>query len=153
MRRPSYFQAISPFLLVVLEAGCAGNKPDPAASDTAAAQAKNADADAGADAATDEPPFAGSNAEATTLISAAVDKKGQQIGECVREFRARKKLTDRVSVSFGIDQEGKLLGVTSKNKEDAELKSCVQKALEGARFPRSHAGVITVTKTYGELVQ
>lgn len=49
--------------------------------------------------------------------------------------------------------EGRLLGVTSKGKEDNELKTCVQRALGDAQFPRSHAGVITVTKTYQELLQ
>jgi hypothetical protein len=98
--------------------------------------------------------FAGSAAEATSLISATVDKHSSDIALCARDFRARKKLgREKVSVSFGIDQEGKLLGVTSRGKEDAELKSCVQNALNGAQFPRSHAGVITVTKTYGEHVQ
>ena len=82
------------------------------------------------------------------------DKKGSEIGACVREFRVRKNLArERVSISFGIDMEGRLLGVTSKGKEDDELKRCVQRALDGAQFPRSHAGVITVTKTYQELVQ
>jgi hypothetical protein len=134
---------------------CGGGKPAPSASNNAAAKsdadehAKDGDAGSG-----DERPFAGSAAEATTLISAVVDKKGSEIGACVREFRVRKKLArERVSVSFGIDMEGRLLGVTSKGKEDDELKACVQRALEGAPFPRSHAGVITITKTYQELLQ
>lgn len=88
------------------------------------------------------------------MISVEVDKKGAEIGACVRDFRARRSLThERVSISFGIDMEGRLLGVTSKGNEDDELKQCVQRALESAKFPRSHAGVITVTKTYQELVQ
>lgn len=101
-----------------------------------------------------ERPFAGSVAEATSLISAAVDKKQDDIASCIREFRFRRHIAhERVSVSFGIDQEGRLLGVTTKGKEDGELKRCVQNALTDAPFPRSHAGVITVTKTYEELVQ
>ena len=135
-----------------------GATPNASSSSNASAEATSKDAydggTADADAGSNEPPFAGSAAEATALISAAVDKKGSEIGACVREFRLRKKLArERVTVSFGIDMEGKLLGVTSKGKEDAELKACVQKALEGARFPRSHAGVITVMKTYEELLQ
>jgi hypothetical protein len=143
-------------VLCALSAGaCAGGKPDASNSNNAAlATPKNAPDAGTADAASTEPPFAGSSAEATSIISAAVDKKGTEIGICVREFRTRKKLArERVTVSFGIDMEGKLLGVTSKGKEDAELKSCVQDALKGAVFPRSHAGVITVTKTYEELLQ
>ena len=144
-------------LLFPFAGGCGGSRPDASSAGTASSATANDAPDAagaGGDAGTSEPPFAGSAAEATALISAAVDKKGTEIGTCVREFRERKKLArERVSVSFGIDMEGKLLGVTSKGKEDAELKACVHRALEGARFPRSHAGVITVTKTYEELLQ
>jgi hypothetical protein len=104
-------------------------------------------------AAPEERPFAGSTAEATSFISTVVDNKHTEIATCVREFRVRKKMAhDRVAVSFGIDQEGKLLGVTSKGKEDVELQGCIQNALKSALFPRSHSGVITVTKTYEELV-
>lgn len=108
------------------------------------------DADGGAK---EERPFAGSTAEATQLISEVVDKKQPDITACVREFRARKKdAPKKVVVSFGIDQEGRLLGVTSKGNVDTELKTCVADALRGAPFPRSHAGVITVTKTYEDLL-
>lgn len=102
---------------------------------------------------TEERPFAASTAEATELISQAVDKKHAEVALCVREFRARKKDSqNRVTVSFGIDQEGRLLGVTSKGSADGELKSCIQDALRSAPFPRSHSGVITVTKSYEEIV-
>jgi hypothetical protein len=133
-------------------AACASKRPPPASSTpTTAPDAGVSTADA---AASNEPPFAETVADATTMISAAVDSKGHEIGSCIHEFRARKKLArERVSVAFGIDQEGKLLGVTSRGKEDAELKACVQQALQGARFPRSRAGVITVTKTYEERLQ
>src|SRR5687767_11257761 len=53
----------------------------------------NEGADAGAtpaasgSAAKDEKPFAGSSAEATSIISAVVDKKQDEIATCVREFR------------------------------------------------------------------
>ena len=132
---------------------CAGSRPDAASSNESAA-AKEADGGSAANDGGDERPFAASAAEATTLIAAAVDEKGAQIGACVLDFRVRKNLTrERVSVSFGIDMEGKLLGVASKGKEDGELKTCVHKVLDGVKFPRSHAGVITVTKTYEELLQ
>jgi hypothetical protein len=155
VRPAPVFGAAIAVLFFALASACAGGKPDAANTSnvpaptptTTPADAGSADADAGQ-------PFAGSIAEATTLIGAAVDKRGMEIGSCVREFRERRKLArERVAISFGIDQEGKLLGVTSKGKEDVELKSCVQEALKGAPFPRSHAGVITVTKTYEELVQ
>ncbi len=155
MRLSSYAAVAALFFSFI--GGCGGSRTDASSSNTAAsttAKDGTENADAGTDAASNEPPFAGSAAEATALISAVVDKKGSEIGACVREFRLRKKLArERVTVSFGIDMEGKLLGVTSKGKEDAELKACVQNALSGAQFPRSHAGVITVTKTYEELLQ
>jgi hypothetical protein len=123
--------------------------PQKGAADGGSAATSTPDASAG------EPqPFAGSTAEATSLISTAVDKKQAEINACVRDFRIRRQMArDRVAISFGIDQEGKVLGVTSKGREDGELKTCVHEALKGAPFPRSHAGVITVTKTYEELVQ
>lgn len=106
-----------------------------------------------AGAAANERPFAGSTAEATELISRAVDGKHDAIAKCTQAFRARKKLPhDKISVSFGIDQEGRILGVTSKGKEDAELKACVLRAVADAPFPRSHAGVITITKGYEEIL-
>jgi hypothetical protein len=35
---------------------------------------------------------------------------------------------------------------------DPELFACVQSALIGANFPTSHAGIITVTKTFEDQV-
>ena len=61
---------------------------------------------------------------------------------------------ERVAISVGIDQEGRLLGATLKNaKPDAPLSECITKALTGLPFPRSHAGVIQITKTFEEIVQ
>jgi len=98
-------------------------------------------------------PFAGSNADATDLISRAVDTRQGEIARCTHAFRIRKKMPhDKITISFGIDQEGRLFGVTAKGREDAELKRCVLDAVTDAPFPRSHAGVITVTKVYEELV-
>lgn len=110
-------------------------------------------ADAGGADASAERPFASSAADATSMISAVVDGRQREIAACVRDFRARKDLArERVTVSFGIDQEGRLLGVTSKGK-DAELERCVHQALADAPFPRSHAGIINVVKTYEERLQ
>jgi hypothetical protein len=100
-------------------------------------------------------PFAGSAAEATQLITDAVDKKQNEIAKCVQQYRFRTHLAhEKVAVNIGIDQEGRLIGVTlPKNKEDKELTACVQKELKDAKFPRSHAGVITITRTFQEMVQ
>jgi hypothetical protein len=140
---------------VLVLAGCASGASHRSSTSRAAPSASPDAGEVSTDAGTStERPFANSTAEATTMIAEAVDSKGRDVAACVRDFRARKKLLhDKVSVSFGIDQEGTLLGVTSKGKEDAELKTCVQQALTGARFPRSRAGVITITKTYEERLQ
>jgi len=100
-------------------------------------------------------PFAGSAAEATQLIGVAVDKNADAVKKCVSEYRARKNLPhERVTISMGIDQEGRLLGATlPKGKTDAPLSDCVQAALATAAFPRSHSGVISITKSFEELVQ
>ena len=100
-------------------------------------------------------PFAGSAAEATQLIGVAVDKNAAAVEKCISEYRARKNLPhERVTISMGIDQEGRLLGATlPKGKTDAPLSDCVQAALATAAFPRSHSGVISITKSYEELVQ
>jgi hypothetical protein len=149
--------------LVLAVMACGTNKPEPTTSNTKATDAavssatpstKEGDGGAPATSGPPEKPFAGSAQEATSMISAVVDKKQDEIATCVREFRIRKKMAhERVAVSFGIDQEGRLLGVTSKGKEDAELKGCVQGVLKNATFPRSHSGVITVTKTYEEIIK
>lgn len=110
--------------------------------------------DAGATDAAPDKPFAGSGAEATQLVSAAIDKHREAMADCVEAYRARKKLpTQRVEVQVGIDQEGILLGATlAKTKsQDPELSACLQKALASAVFPRSHAGVISITKVYAEI--
>lgn len=112
-------------------------------------------ASAAVDAAPPPKPFAGSAAEATQLIGAAVDKRSTEVQKCVAEYRTRKNLPhERVTVSMGIDQEGRLLGATlPKGKTDAPLSECIQKALADAAFPRSHSGVISITKSYEEIVQ
>jgi hypothetical protein len=145
------------FLAIFLTA-CGGGASQPAANPAPAdakAASKNADAGAADAAAPAERPFAGSVSDATQLISIAIDKKNDDVARCVREYRVRKKLEGkRVAVSMGIDQEGRLLGVTlPKGQTDLELSACIQSALKDALFPKSHAGVISVTRTYEEMVQ
>lgn len=140
-------------VLTVVLAAC-GSGTSSAPSQRSPSSSDSADAGAGDGGTNNEPPFAESAADATTMITAAVDSKSKDLAVCVREFRARKNLQhERVEVSIGIDQEGKLLGVTSKGKEDTQLKACFQQALSGARFPRSRAGIITIKKNYEERLQ
>lgn len=150
--------AVAPVALLLLAcsgAGHASSPASPAASASAApVPAQAGDAGAGEGGAP-ERPFAGSIGEATQLIDAAVDRRQAEMKRCVVDYRTRKKIPRaKVSLSLGIDQEGRLLGVTlPKGKKDEQLAGCVQDALKGVVFPRSHAGVITVTKTYEEILQ
>ena len=107
------------------------------------------------DAGPPEKPFAGSAGEATELITQAVDQKQDAVAHCVQEYRFRKHLAhEKVSINIGIDQEGRLIGVTlPKGKEDKELSACVRQELRDAPFPRSHSGVITITRTFQEMVK
>ncbi len=139
-------------------AACSGG----AQKDAAAPKADSADAGSTSSTAEDGgtpgdggKPFAGSAAEATQLITEAVDKKQDAIGRCVQQYRFRTHLAhEKVAVNIGIDQEGRLIGVTfPKGKQDKELAECVQKELRDAPFPRSHAGVITITRTFEEMVK
>jgi len=138
--------------------GCGSGKAPDAGGASASAHPTTKDADAGASAADAGPPprpFAGSAAEASQLIGAAIDKASSQVVKCVSEYRTRKNMPhERVTISMGIDQEGRLLGATlPKGKTDDVLSACVQSALANAQFPRSHAGVISITKTYEEISQ
>jgi outer membrane biosynthesis protein TonB len=130
-------------------AACAGKTPRantaaPAPSASVAAE----------DAGPVERPFAASASEATQLVNDAVDGKSDAIRLCVRAARQRRgDPHSRVDIEFGIDQEGHLIGVklASKQPADASLLACVRDALRTAPFPRSHAGVITITRTYEEI--
>lgn len=127
------------------DASRAGKDVAPGASSSTSAPAASASAR----------PFASSASEATQLINDAIDKHNAGVRKCVEEYRVRKKMPhERVEISVGIDQEGRLLGATlKKGKPDQELSDCLLKALAAAPFPRSHAGVITMTKTFEEILQ
>lgn len=152
---------VAPVVVLAPSAGCGAPKTtDGAAGAPLGASAKDGAADGGAAATTPAAgptarPFAGSAAEATQLIGVAVDKKAADVQKCVIDYRARKNLPrERVSIQLGIDQEGRLLGATlPKGKSDPTLSECVQRALADAPFPRSHTGVISITKSYEEIVQ
>lgn len=150
--------------VVVAVAACGAGKPEPGGP--AAASAKGAGeggrgdggaaSGAAADAAPPPKPFAGSPTEAMQLIGSALEKNATEVKKCVAEYRSRKKLPhERVEISVGIDQDGRLLGATLKGvkQQDVPFTDCLQKALAAAPFPRSHAGVIQMTKSYEEIEQ
>ena len=135
----------------------ARKQADPAAGTPKPAASKEV-TDAGSAAADTGPPprpFAGSPQEATSLIGAAIDLRATEIQKCVAEYRARKKMPhERVTISMGIDQEGRLLGATlPKGKTDPVLSECILAAMTNAPFPRSHSGVISITKSYEDIIQ
>jgi hypothetical protein len=137
---------------------CGGGRaqePQAAAPVTETDAEPEVDAGAPEDAGPPERPFARSAEEATELMSAAVDAHREAVAACVEEYRARKKLGGkRVEVQVGIDQEGNLLGATlTKGKKDEKLSECMHEALATAVFPRSQAGVMTITRSFEEILQ
>jgi hypothetical protein len=96
-------------------------------------------------------PFAKNGAEATSLIDDAITSRSNELGECVEAARTRRKSPHaKLVLEVGIDEEGHMLGVKLPKGEtpDKTLVDCVLAALRGAPFPKSHAGVITVRKTF-----
>ncbi|MGC4003310.1 MAG: hypothetical protein QM811_09310 [Pirellulales bacterium] len=88
-----------------------------------------------------------------------LDKRSGPMNKCIHEYRTRKNLPhERVEISVGIDQNGLFIGATLKKSSkqptpDSTLDKCMQEALAGAPFPKSHAGIITMTKSYEDIVQ
>jgi hypothetical protein len=150
---------------VVSAAACAGATPpgatasDPTKPGASAGGATAPRASGTASPAPEERPFAASGAQATQLIGDVLDKRQVEMNKCISEYRARKNLPhERVEVSVGIDQNGRLIGASLKKAPgkpdpDAPLTECFQKVLSTAPFPRSHAGIITMTKSYEDIVQ
>src|SRR5271169_3194740 len=100
-----------------------------------------------------EHPFAATSLDATNMIDAAIDARAAQLVKCVEAARPRRKDPHaKILVEVGLDQEGHLLGVKPPKGAlaDPDLYACAQAALQGANFPRSHAGIITVVKTFEE---
>jgi len=141
-------------------AACAGG-PAPSAPDPTkpATSAAGASAPSAGPAQPAERPFAASAAQATELIGDVLDKRSGAMNKCISEYRTRKKLpNERVEISVGIDQNGILIGATLKKTAkqptpDPTLDKCMQDALTGALFPKSQAGIITMTKSYENIVQ
>lgn len=141
-------------------AACAGS-PAPSAADPTkpATTAAGASAPAASPAQPAERPFAASAAQATELIGDVLDKRSGPMNKCISEYRTRKNLpNERVEISVGIDQNGILIGATLKKTAkqptpDPALDKCMQEALASALFPKSHAGIITMTKSYENIVQ
>ena len=96
-------------------------------------------------------PFAATSAEATSLIDAAIDERASSLFPCITAARTRmNKPHQKIQIQVGLDEQGHLMGVKAPKgaPSDPELFRCAQEALTGANFPTSHAGIITVTKTF-----
>jgi hypothetical protein len=121
------------------------------ASSVATVAAPNAVAEAGAPAEPRAKPFANNSLEATSMINDAVDAQSGPLTKCIEAARARhKNLHGKISIEIGIDQEGVLMGVKTPKGQthDGVMNDCVRDALTGANFPRSHAGVITLKRSF-----
>lgn len=116
------------------------------------------DADAGVDAPADagpRRPFAETPQQATSMIDDVIAAHAGELARCVQDARGRRKDPHaKIAVDLGIDQEGTLIGAKPSKGQpaDKELEACFLKALTGAPFPQSRAGVITVTKTFSDQV-
>jgi hypothetical protein len=98
-----------------------------------------------------ERPFAKTQQEATAYIDEAIQARATEVVRCVEGARTRRKDPHaRIEVDLGIDQEGQLIGVKTPKgaKDDPALLACMRDALNGALFPRSQAGVITIRKSF-----
>jgi hypothetical protein len=100
-----------------------------------------------------ERPFAATALEAQSMIQSQIDSQMKVLWKCVHDYRVKAGDPHKpVVADIGIDEEGKLIGVTALNSKhgglDPALKDCMYSALRGAPFPRSHAGVITVRQTF-----
>ena len=146
--------------LAFVALACAGG-PDPSTPDPTkpATSAAGASPPSSGPAQPVERPFAASAAQATDLIGDVLDKRSGPMNKCIAEYRTRKNLpNERVEISVGIDQNGLLIGANLKKTAkqpapDPTLDKCMQEALAGAPFPKSHAGIITMTKSYENIVQ
>jgi len=128
----------------------AGDNGAASSSANAASDSTVAPADAGP-SGPPEKPFAHNAEEATSFIDDAVTSRSNDLVACVNDARTRKKdVHAKIVVEIGIDEEGHLLGVQMPKgvKRDKPLVDCILTALRGAPFPRSHAGVITVRRTF-----
>jgi len=122
-----------------------GSPPPPGGAPRGAAPA------AAAEPPPPEHPFAATASDATSLIDAAIDSRASSLFPCVIAARGRRKNPhDKIQIEVGLDEQGHLMGVEAPRgaPKDPELFQCAQKALSGANFPTSHAGIITVTKTF-----
>jgi hypothetical protein len=130
---------------------CGGSKAAPVATVPVTPPAASEASAGDAGAAKVERPMAKTSAEATAFIDEAVNQRQPQLAKCVAEARERiKDAHAPLATEIGIDQEGALIGVkTPKGSTlDLKLNDCVREALQGAPFPRSKAGVITVKKSF-----
>ena len=143
-----------------LSAGLEGDAGTASSAKLAEKEASGATAGGDAGKGSDAPkpperPFAKTSAEATSLIDDAVNTRQKELGRCVISAQERRKNPHAiVSVEIGIDQEGSLIGVKTPKGAvaDKALNDCVRDALHGAPFPRSKAGVITMKKTFSDIL-
>ena len=149
--------AVGSMALFCVVVSCAGAQPGSTSTPGGSLAAVPADAGAASADAKVERPFAKTATEAQTLIQEQIDAHIKPLWKCVEKLRAAKGDPHKaVTVDIGIDQEGNLLGVTTTNAKQGDLdpttRDCMFAVLHGLRFPRSHAGVITVRQSFTDEV-
>jgi hypothetical protein len=85
------------------------------------------------------------------MMDDAIQVKATEVIKCVDDDRTRRNLPHaKIVVEIGIDQQGHLIAVKMPGKEKADkpLTDCLMATLRTAPFPESHAGVITIRKTF-----
>jgi len=81
----------------------------------------------------------------------AINAKASDVMTCVDAARTRRKDAHaKIVLEIGIDQQGHLIAVKLPKGEKADkvLADCMMGVLRSAPFPESHAGVITIRKTF-----
>ena len=128
--------------------------PSTPAGEPSASPSSSPAASASAAPATPPPPahpFAHNAEEATSLIDDAITARSAELTACVDDARKRRKEPHaKIVITIGIDENGRLIGVEMPKgeKKDKALSECLLTALRPAPFPQSHAGVITVRRTF-----
>ncbi len=100
-----------------------------------------------------ERPYASTAAEARSLIDEQIRGRMEALWQCVAAYIAAGMGAHRkVALDFGIDQDGRFIGVTvtgARSKAlDPAARACVADALRDAVFPRSKSAITTVRETF-----
>lgn len=136
--------------LMLIACARSANAPSAAHVTTADAGAPRVDDEEAEPTGPVEHPFAKNKEDVFAGMEAAVASRKKSIDRCVADFRQRKAAPlATLTVKLGVDQEGTLIGVAGNGGEcDTIALECLRAALRRAPFPRSHAGIIEIERTF-----